>query len=356
MCTNDILLAAALDSSNVPPAKSFIDNCCTNNVKFTQTYDENIYDNGVIPSKHLVIICCMDARLDIFRMLGLQPGEAHIIRNGGGRIRDAVRSLICSQTLFQTKELMIIHHTDCGFTYFSSNDQILASLMVQTGTLKSNLILPRSRYQFDKSDFMPVVDIEQSIRDDLAEYKQYPMLNQNIIRRQSLTLDISPIGTVQIGVRSSSKIRPLNDDKFSSATTFDHHSLPRKRSSKRSSIVTHSLNINSYPSRRKQRKERRNFGAPCRFCTPLCVTWSVLAAALLVCVIATISIAVLVKDKSPITTASITTLTTISTTSSITRQLLQARQALQPPQARQPRQARQLPQARPARQPPQQVR
>ncbi|CAF1123946.1 unnamed protein product [Rotaria sordida] len=183
MYTNDILLAAVLDSSNLPPAKSFIDNCCTNNVKFTQTYDENIYDNGVIPSKHLVIICCMDARLDIFRMLGLQPGEAHIIRNGGGRIRDAVRSLICSQTLFQTKELMIIHHTDCGFTYFSSNDQILASLMVQTGTLKRNLILPRSRYQFDKSDFMPVVDIEQSIRDDLAEYKQYPMLNQTIIVR-----------------------------------------------------------------------------------------------------------------------------------------------------------------------------
>ncbi|CAF0927986.1 unnamed protein product [Rotaria sordida] len=135
-------------------------------------------------------------------------------------------------------------------------------------------------------------------------------------RRQSLTLDISPIGTTQIGVRSSSKIRPLNDDKFSSATTFDHHSLPRKRSSKRSSIVTHSLNINSYPSRRKQRKERRNFGAPCRFCTPLCVTWSVLAAALLVCVVATISIAILVKDKSPITIASITTLTAISTTSS----------------------------------------
>ncbi|CAF0973494.1 unnamed protein product [Rotaria sordida] len=170
-------------------------------------------------------------------------------------------------------------------------------------------------------------------------------------RRQSLTLDISPISTTQIGVRSSSKIRPLNDDKFSSATTFDHHSLPRERLSKRSSIVTHSLNINSYPSRRKQRKERRNFGAPCRFCTPLCVTWSVLAAALLVCVVATISIAILVKDKSPITIASITTLTPISTTSSTTRQARQLLQARQLPQARQ---ARQPPQARPARQPPQQ--
>ncbi|CAF1167490.1 unnamed protein product [Rotaria sordida] len=107
----------------------------------------------------------------------------------------------------------------------------------------------------------------------------------------------------------------------------------------------------------------RNFGAPCRFCTPLCVTWSVLAAALLVCVIATISIAVLVKDKSPITTASITIRQLPQARQPPqprqpcqARQLLQARQALQPPQARQPRQARQLPQARPARQPPQQVR
>jgi carbonic anhydrase len=49
---------------------------------------------------------------------------------GGGRIRDAVRSLVCSQTLLQTKEVMIIHHTDCGFTYFSNNDQVIAALKV----------------------------------------------------------------------------------------------------------------------------------------------------------------------------------------------------------------------------------
>jgi carbonic anhydrase len=49
---------------------------------------------------------------------------------GGGRVRDAVRSLICSQTLLQTKEVMIIHHTDCGFTYFSNNDQVIAALKV----------------------------------------------------------------------------------------------------------------------------------------------------------------------------------------------------------------------------------
>ena len=49
---------------------------------------------------------------------------------GGGRIRDAIRSLVCSQVLFETKQIMIIHHTDCGFTYFTNNDQILSSLIV----------------------------------------------------------------------------------------------------------------------------------------------------------------------------------------------------------------------------------
>jgi carbonic anhydrase len=132
--------------------------------------------------------------------------------SGGGRIRDAVRSLICSQRLFETKEVMIIHHTDCGFTYFSNNDQILASLIVklfiilkiyffcfllivfiyfsysslfqvQTGTKTNNLLRSRLFNEGDKPDFMPIMDVEQSIRDDMAEYKQYPLLNQDIIVR-----------------------------------------------------------------------------------------------------------------------------------------------------------------------------
>ena len=60
--------------------------------------------------------------------------------SGGGRIRDAVRSLVCSQTLLQTKEVMIIHHTDCGFTYFSNNDQVITALKVQ--------------FLFDKIEFL----------------------------------------------------------------------------------------------------------------------------------------------------------------------------------------------------------
>jgi carbonic anhydrase len=82
MNTNDILLAAILDSDTSSSSESFIDQCCIHNINFARTYDENIYHHRAIPSKHLAVICCMDARLDVYRMLGLQPGEAHIIRNG----------------------------------------------------------------------------------------------------------------------------------------------------------------------------------------------------------------------------------------------------------------------------------
>ncbi len=82
MTTNDILLAAILDSKNLSSSHSFIDKCCINNIDFARTYDTNIYHNRAIPTKHLAIICCMDARLDVYRMLGLQPGDANIIRNG----------------------------------------------------------------------------------------------------------------------------------------------------------------------------------------------------------------------------------------------------------------------------------
>lgn len=146
------VLAAAIDSNILSASESFIDQCCAQNIDYARTYDEKIYDVRAPPSKHLAVVCCMDARLDVFRMLGLKPGDAHIIRNGkaaelisfsifpfrfsgGGRIRDAVRSLVCSQTLLQTKEVMIIHHTDCGFTYFSNNDQVIAALKVVVQSL-----------------------------------------------------------------------------------------------------------------------------------------------------------------------------------------------------------------------------
>jgi carbonic anhydrase len=70
---------------------------------------------AVIPSKHVAIVTCMDSRIDNFRIFGLDSGEAHILRNAGGLVTDDVlRSLVLSQRLLQTREVILVHHTNCG--------------------------------------------------------------------------------------------------------------------------------------------------------------------------------------------------------------------------------------------------
>jgi carbonic anhydrase len=72
------------------------------------------------PVQHLAILTCMDARVDVNALLGLRPGDAHVIRNAGGRASsDAVRALAISQAVMQTREVMVIHHTDCALGRFS---------------------------------------------------------------------------------------------------------------------------------------------------------------------------------------------------------------------------------------------
>ena len=85
------------------------------------------------PSKHVAVLACMDARLDVHRVLGLNEGEAHVIRNAGGVVtEDEIRSLAISQRLLGTKEIILIHHTDCGMLTFT-DDGFKASIQEETG-------------------------------------------------------------------------------------------------------------------------------------------------------------------------------------------------------------------------------
>lgn len=85
------------------------------------------------PSKHVAVVACMDARLDVYRVLGLNEGEAHSIRNAGGVISDdAIRSLAISQRLLGTREIILIHHTDCGMLTFT-DDEFKRSILEETG-------------------------------------------------------------------------------------------------------------------------------------------------------------------------------------------------------------------------------
>ena len=85
------------------------------------------------PSKHVAVVACMDARLDVYRILGLKDGEAHVIRNAGGVVTDdEIRSLAISQRLLGTKEIILIHHTDCGMLTFTDDD-FKRSIQDETG-------------------------------------------------------------------------------------------------------------------------------------------------------------------------------------------------------------------------------
>ncbi len=85
------------------------------------------------PSKHVAVVACMDARLDVYRILGLGAGEAHVIRNAGGVVTDdEIRSLSISQRLLGTREIILIHHTDCGMLTFT-DDEFKRDLQDETG-------------------------------------------------------------------------------------------------------------------------------------------------------------------------------------------------------------------------------
>ena len=120
------------------------------------------------PARRVAVLTCMDARLDPARFLGLQEGDAHVIRNAGGRAsEDAIRSVVISEQLLGTNTLVVIHHTDCGMLTFSNAD-------LRT-KLKQEL-----KADADEIDFLPFTDLEQSVRDDVATLKASPLIPDNV--------------------------------------------------------------------------------------------------------------------------------------------------------------------------------
>lgn len=124
--------------------------------------------NGVpgAPKRKLAIVTCMDARIDTTRAFGLDEGQAYIIRNGGGRIADAIRSLVICQELLGVEEVAIIHHTDCGMLTFTD-----ASLREQLSTRGVNA---------DYIAFGPFASLDESVRTDLQDYARSPLVRQDI--------------------------------------------------------------------------------------------------------------------------------------------------------------------------------
>src|SRR3954466_10451388 len=100
---------------------SVTDEVLANNERYAADFSKG--DLPIPPAKGLAVIACMDAHLDVNRILGLQEGDAHVIRNAGGVVTDdEIRSLAISQRLLGTEEIILIHHTDCGMLTFTGDD------------------------------------------------------------------------------------------------------------------------------------------------------------------------------------------------------------------------------------------
>ena len=106
------------------------DELLENNARYAESFTGPL---PLPPAKHVAVVACMDARLDVYRLLGLNEGEAHVIRNAGGVVtEDEIRSLAISQRLLGTQEIILIHHTDCGMLTFT-DDEFKRGIQDETG-------------------------------------------------------------------------------------------------------------------------------------------------------------------------------------------------------------------------------
>jgi carbonic anhydrase len=132
-----------------------------NNEAYASSFDKG--DLPMPPGRKVAVVACMDARLDPGRVLGLEEGDAHVIRNAGGVVSDdAIRSLAISQNLLGTEEIVLIHHTDCGMLTFT-DEQFADKLESETG----------SRPEWRAHAFG---DLEQDVRDGIERIKQSPFV------------------------------------------------------------------------------------------------------------------------------------------------------------------------------------
>jgi len=131
------------------------------------------FDQGSLPlppAKHVAVVACMDARLDVHKILGLKEGDAHVIRNAGGAVTDdAIRSLAISQRLLGTTEIILIHHTDCGMLTFK-DDAVKAQIESEVGI----------RPAFALEAFS---DLDEDVRQSISRIQASPFIpNKSSVR------------------------------------------------------------------------------------------------------------------------------------------------------------------------------
>ncbi len=147
---------------------SVTDELLRNNERYAEAFDKG--DLPLPPARGLAIVACMDARLDVHKILGLEEGDAHVIRNAGGVVTDdEIRSLAISQRLLGTREIILIHHTDCGMLTFT-DDEVKAQIQEDTGV----------KPHFSMEAFS---DLEGDVRQSIARIQASPFVpNKDSVR------------------------------------------------------------------------------------------------------------------------------------------------------------------------------
>ena len=136
------------------------------NEQYAASFDK--VDVPTPPARRVAVVTCMDARLHPEKFLGLEVGDAHVIRNAGGRVSgDAIRSLVISQRLLGTEEVVVVHHTDCGMLTFRNED------LVQK--IREDLGADASGH-----DFLPFSDLERSVRDDVEAVRGSELIPDDV--------------------------------------------------------------------------------------------------------------------------------------------------------------------------------
>ena len=140
---------------------SVTDDLLRNNEAYAESFEKG--DLPLPPAKGVAVVACMDARLDVHKILGLEEGDAHVIRNAGGVITDdEVRSLAISQRLLGTREIVLIHHTDCGMLTFT-DDELKQQIHEEVGM----------KPHFSMESFS---DLEEDVRQSTARIQASPFV------------------------------------------------------------------------------------------------------------------------------------------------------------------------------------
>jgi len=155
------------------------------NQKYAATFGDKA-NLAMPPARHFAVLTCMDARLDPAKFAGLAEGDAHVVRNAGGRASDdAIRSLVISYKLLGTREWFVIHHTNCGMEFFTND--VMRGLLAHS--LETAALTDKGFQDVGKGpgsragefiEWLTIGNQEQSVRDDVQRIREHPLVPAEI--------------------------------------------------------------------------------------------------------------------------------------------------------------------------------